>query len=153
MELKSTLSKFNEGDLKSMPGVVEGQTAKKLAGDEQHPSERLTVFLATFEPGAFEGLHWHLVEFFYYVISGRAVLTDIEGKSYEVGPGDVISGPPGIAASHEWHIKEKLQLIAIRATTDPMRTIQFTVDKSSKESRVEFDYLMKRGGAQFKSLY
>jgi hypothetical protein len=25
-------------------------------------------------------MHWHLIEVFYYVISGRAVLTDIEGN-------------------------------------------------------------------------
>ena len=153
MELKSTLRVFNEGDLRPKPGIVPGQTLKRLAGDDEHPSERIFAALASFIPGTFEGLHWHLIEAFYYVISGRAVLTDIEGRSYDIGPGSVIYAPPGIAGSHEWDIKEQLQLIAVRATTDPEKTVQFTVEKSTKESCIGVDYFLKRGGAKFKSLY
>jgi mannose-6-phosphate isomerase-like protein (cupin superfamily) len=153
MELKSTLKTFNAADLKEQPGMVKGQTIKRLLGGDEHPTERITAFLASFKPGVVEDLHWHLIEFFYYIISGRAVLKDIEGKSYEVGPGDVIYGPPGIAASHEWEIKEELQLIGMRATTDPIKILQISVDKSTLESRIEFDYLMRREGGEFKSLY
>lgn len=154
MELKSTLKVYNESDLEAGPGVVKGQTQKLLIGTDERPGERLRVILASFESGTHEHLHWHLIEAFYYVMSGTAVMTDIEGRQYDIGPGSVIYAPPGIAGSHSWEIKERLQLIAVRATTDPERTIQFTVDKSSKESKIEFDYLISREGAKFKkSLY
>ena len=153
-ELKSNLKVYNERELKSEPGVGgPGQPLKKLVGDDEHPSERLLVIVKSFETGEHEQLHWHLIEAFYYIISGRAVLTDIEGKSYNVGPGDVIYAPPGIAGSHGWDIKEELKLIGVRATTDPEKFIQFSVDKSTMESSIELDYLLKRAGAKFKSLY
>jgi mannose-6-phosphate isomerase-like protein (cupin superfamily) len=154
MEVKSTLRIFNEADVPGGPGVVEGQTFKRLAGDEKFPTERIMVGIATFTPGTLEHLHWHPIEVFYYVISGRAVMRDIEGNSYDIGPGSVIYAPPGMEGSHEWDITEALQLIAIRATTDPERNIQFTVDKETKESTAEFDYLVRRGAVKFrKSLY
>ena len=96
-------------------------------GNAAHPTERLTVSLVTFQPGTHEKLHWHLIEVFYYVISGRASMTDIEGNEYHLGPGSVIYAGPGIAGSHSWTIKEKLQLIGIRATADAEKTIQFDV--------------------------
>ena len=152
-ELKSTLRVTNEADVKSLPGIVEGQTVKMMLGDDKHPSERVRVVLASFEPGTYEHLHWHLIEASYYVISGRAVMKDIEGKNYYSGPGSFVYAPPGIAGSHSWDIKEPLQLISVRGTNDPEKTIQFSVDESSKESRIELDYLLDRNGAQFKSLY
>ena len=154
MKPKSTIRVFNEAEVQAGPGVVQGQTLKPLAGDDAHPSERITVRLASFKPGTLEHLHWHLIEVFYYVISGRAIMRDIGGNSYPIGPGSAIYTPPGIAGSHEWEIQEPLQLISIRATTDPEKMIQFTVDKTTQESKIEFDYLIKRNGAQFKkSLY
>ena len=80
-------------------------------------------------------------------------MRDIEGRTYDIGPGSVVYAPPGIAGSHEWDIKEPLQLLSVRATTDPEKNIQFEVDKASKESSIGFDYLMSRGGAKFKSFY
>jgi mannose-6-phosphate isomerase-like protein (cupin superfamily) len=81
-------------------------------------------------------------------------MRDIEGKSYDLGPGSAIYAPPGMEGSHEWEIKEPLQLIAFRATTDPEKNIQFSVDKTTKESKIEFDYLARRGAAKFrKSIY
>ena len=154
MELKSTLRVFNEADLEPQPAIVQGQTGKHLIGVPERPSEKLWVALASFKPGTVESLHWHLIEVFYYVISGRAVMRDIEGKSYDIGPGSVIYAPAGIAGSHEWDIKEQLRLIAIRATVDPEKLMQFEVDKSNKESSIEFDLLVNRfKGAEFKSLY
>ncbi len=154
MELKSTLVVFNESDLPSSPGIAQGQTTKRLAGSAEHPSERIGVILASFEPGTIEHLHWHLTEAFHYIVSGRGIVRDIEGNSYNVGPGSVVYAPPGISGSHEWEIKERLQLISIKGTTDPEKIIQFTVDKSTMESKVELDYLIKRGAAALKkSLY
>ena len=154
MELKSTLKVFNEADVPAASWVAQGQVAKQLAGSVEHPSERIKVILASFKPGAHENLHWHLIEAFYYVISGRAVMTDIEGKTYDIRPGSVIYAPPGIASSHSWDIKEQLQLISIRATTDSEKTISFDVDASTKQSSVRLEHLEKRQATDFKkSLY
>jgi mannose-6-phosphate isomerase-like protein (cupin superfamily) len=154
MEIKSTLKVFNEAETPSAPGVTQGQTQKQLAGDAAHPSERIIVRLASFVAGTHEQLHWHLIEAFYYVISGRAVMKDIEGTTYDIGPGSVIYAPPGIAAAHSWDIKEPLKLIAVRGTTDPEKTIQFDVDPITKESRISIEHLTKRQAINFKkSLY
>ena len=153
MPIKSTLLVFNEADLKTEPGAAKGITVKTLVGNKERPSERLCVNLPTIQSGTLEHLHWHLIEAFNYVISGRAVVRDIEGRSYEIGPGSVLYAPPGIAGSHEWEVKEQVQLISPRATTDSERSIQFTVDKNSKVSSIEFDYLVRRAGSRFKSFY
>lgn len=154
MELKSTLKVFNEAEVSSVPGVTQGQILKFLAGDAAHPSERIRVVLASFKPGTHENLHWHLIEAFYYVISGRAVMTDIEGKTRDIGPGSVVYAPAGIAGSHSWEIKETLQLISVRGTNDPEKTIQFDVDISNKESSISFSQLAGRQATHFKkSLY
>jgi len=142
MELKTSLKVFNEADISVGEGIVTGQIRKRLAGSPDHPSERIMAILATFQPGTLEPLHWHLVEAFHYVISGRAIVRDIEGHAYEVGPGSVIYAPPGITGSHEWDIQEQLQLLAIRATTDAERSLQLTVDPLTKESKIELKQLV-----------
>ena len=48
MELKTTLRVFNEADVAAGPGIVKGQTFKRLAGDEKFPTERLMVRIANF---------------------------------------------------------------------------------------------------------
>jgi len=155
MGLKSILKVFNEEEVNSTLGIGgEGQRIRVLAGSEQHPSERMIVITKSFDAGTHETLHWHLIEAFYYVIAGRGVIKDIEGKSYDLRPGTVIYAPPGIAGSHEWEVHEPLKLIAFRATGDGERIIQFNVDKTSKESSIAYDYLTKWAGTQFKkSLY
>lgn len=153
-EIKSTLRVFNEAETPSAPGVTPGQMQKQLAGDPAHPTERIIVRSVTFAVGTHENLHWHLIEAFYYVISGRALVTDIEGKAYDIGPGSVVYAPPGIAAAHSWDVQEPLKLLGIRATTDPERTIQFDVDPVTKSSSVSIDHLTKRQAIAFKrSLY
>jgi len=108
----------------------------------------------TFEAGLHEHLHWHLIEVFYYVISGRAVMKDIEGNAYELGPGSTVYASPGIAGSHSWEIKEKLQLLGIRATADLEKTIQFDVNPATKESTMPLERLAKRQAVNLKkSLY
>jgi len=154
MKLKSTLRVFNETELAPGPGVVKGQSQKQLAGDPNHPTERIIVRLASFEPGTHEHLHWHMIEVFYYVMLGKAVLKDVEGKTYEMGPGSVIYAPAGIAGAHSWEVTEPLRLLAVRATTDPERTIQFSVDPDTLESTLSFEHLEFRGAVNFKkSLY
>ena len=123
MDLKSTLMVFNEADVQSGPGIVKGQSVKRLAGNPQHPSEKVMVSLASFKPGTLEKLHWHLIEASYYVMSGRAIMRDIEGKTYNIGPGSIIYVPSGIEGSHEWDIQEELRMIGFHASTDPEKMI------------------------------
>ncbi len=155
MEIKSTLKVFNEADMPFAQGLAgPGHRRKQIAGGAEHPTERITVALVTFEPGTHEHLHWHLVEVFYYVISGRAIMKDIEGRTYDVGPGSVVYATPGIASSHSWKITERLQLIGIRATTDPEKLIQFDVDPETMESTLPVGRLAARQVINFKkSLY
>ncbi len=154
MELKSTLRVFNEADLPASVGLYKGQMAKTLAGSTDNPSERMEVRLVSFESGTHAKLHWHLLEKLYYVISGRALMTDIEGKTYDIGPGSVVYAPPGIVGAHSWDIKEPLQLIAVRATVDTETSIQFEVNLATKQSSVPFDILASRRATTFKkSLY
>jgi len=153
MELKSTLRVLNQADLRSEPGAAQGITIKNLMGNDERLTDRLAVALATIRAGMLEHLHWHLIEAFNYVISGRAVIRDVEGRSYDIGRGSMIYAPPGIAGSHEWDVKEQVQLISPRATTNPVASLQFTVDEVSKQSAIDYDYLVRRGGTLFKSFY
>ena len=70
-----------------------------------------------------------------------------------MGPGCAIYAPPGIAGAHEWEVKEALQILAVRATTESDKKMQFTVDKKTKRSYIDLDELEKRGGISFKSHY
>ncbi len=157
-DLKSTLRVFNEkeidgGGTKVGVDVKAIQSRKVLIGSDERPTERLRVHLNIFKPGTKVPLHWHLIEAVYYVIRGRAVMEDVEGKRYELGPGGVVYYPAGIAGAHSWEIIEEMELISIRATTDREKMIQFSIDPSTKVSSIKFDDVLRCGGAQFKSLY
>jgi len=153
MEVKSTLQVVNEASLKWQTGVTDGQTIKALVGHADRPTDRIRTALATYEPGTIEALHWHPIEAFYFVISGHATVRNIEGEEFEVGPGSYIYAPPGIAGAHEWEVKESLQLLSVRASTESVRKMQFTVDKKTKRSYIDLDELARRGGISFKSHY
>jgi mannose-6-phosphate isomerase-like protein (cupin superfamily) len=157
VEVNSTIRVFHESDVNVAAGP-EGQVIKTLVGTESLPTDRIRLLVATFEAGTtpFQAttLHWFLIETAFYVVSGRALIRDIEGHSYEVGPGSVIYVPPGVAGAFEWEFKERTKLIGIRASTDPEKNIQFNIaDKSTLESSVTLDYLVKRGLAELKSFY
>ncbi len=153
MQVKSTLRVVDSMGHKTHPGVCEGHTLKPLIGFPDTPTDRLRSSLAFYEAGSLEELHWHPIEAFYFVISGHATVRDIDGGEFEVGPGSFIYAPAGIAGAHEWEVKEGLQIIAVRATTDPERKLQFTVDKKTKRSYIDLDELAKLGGISFKSHY
>ena len=154
MQLKATLRVINEADFKGQRGVTEGQTYKRLVGwPEVHTTDRVRLGRASYLPGTYEQLHWHPIEACYYVISGHATVRDVEGKEYEVSAGSIIYAPPGIAGAHEWEVKEALELLDIRATTETNRKMQFTVDKKTRRSYIDLDELARRGGLSFKSHY
>ena len=149
-KVKSELQVFNQASVKESPGVIPGLKIRRLSGSTEHPSERISVGLATFGPGTHEHLHWHLIETFHYVLAGSAIVRDIEGNEYKVGPGDVVYGPPGLRGSHEWEIKESLQILTIKATNDPQRAIQFNFDRKTMDSSATLEYLVERGAADMK---
>lgn len=153
MEVKATLQVVNEAALKAQRGVTEGQTIKPLVGHAERPTDRIRTAFATYEAGTVEALHWHPIEAFYFVVSGHATVRNIEGEEFEVGPGSYIYAPPGIAGAHEWEVKESLQLLSVRASTESVRKMQFTVDKKTKRSYIDLDELARRGGLSFKSHY
>lgn len=153
MDVKSTLRVINQANVQGQAGVIPGQNMKRLVGCRECPSDRVRLGIATYTPGAIEELHWHPIEALYYVVSGHATVRDIEGNEYEVGPGTAIYAPAGIAGAHEWEVKEGLQILAFRGTTESVRKLQFTVDKETKRSYIELDELAKRGGISFKSHY
>ena len=126
---------------------------KRLVGCPEVPTDRIRVGLATYKPGAIEELHWHPIEAFYFVLSGHATVRDYDGNEYEVGPGTAIYAPAGIAGAHEWEVKEGLSILAVRATTESNKKLQFTVDKKTKRSYIDLEDLVKREGVSFKSHY
>ena len=153
MEIKSTLKVINQKGVKGLEGVIPQQNFKRLVGCPEVPTDRLRVGMASYEPGAIEPLHWHPIEAFYFVLSGHATVRDYEGKEFEVGPGSMIYAPAGIAGAHEWEVKESLELLDIRATTETNRKIQYTVDKETKRSYIDLEDLAYRDAISFKSHY
>ncbi len=153
MEVKPTLRVINEGKLDAQPPVAEGQTMKWLVGTGDVPTDRVRIGLAIYAPGRVEQLHWHPIEALYYVVGGHATVRDFAGNEYEAGPGTAIYAPAGIAGAHGWIVKEGLQLLAIRATTESVRKLQFKVDEKTKRSYVDLEDLAKRGAISFKSHY
>ena len=154
MEIKSTLLIVDQANVRELPGIVEGQTIKPIVGCPEHPTERVRVAVATFNPNVHEHLHWHPIEVCYYVLAGSAIVRDYHGKECEVGPGSTIYAPAGLAGSHEWQVGPRgLQLLSIRATMDGHRRMQFTVDRETGRSYIERDELIKMDGVNFPSHY
>lgn len=153
MDVRPTLQVIDAAKIKARPGVTKGQMLKPIVGHDECPTDRVRTALATYEPGTIEQLHWHPIEAYYFVISGRAIVRDLQGNEYEAGPGTSIYAPPGIAGAHEWEIMEPTQLLSVRASTDATRKLQFTVDKKTRRSYIDLDELARRGGVSFKSHY
>jgi mannose-6-phosphate isomerase-like protein (cupin superfamily) len=154
MEIEPTLRVLHEADYPGERGVTEGQTYKRLVGcPEVQETDRVRLGRASYRPGTVEQLHWHPIEACYYVLSGHATVRDIAGNEYEVGPGSIVYAPAGLAGAHEWEVKEGLELLDIRATTESHRKMQFTVDRKTKRSYIDAEELAKREGLSFKSHY
>jgi quercetin dioxygenase-like cupin family protein len=143
-----------ETDHPGRRGVTDGQIYQQLVGwPEVNQTERIRIGRATYEPGTYEQLHWHPIEACYYVISGHAIVRNIEGDEFEVGAGSIIYAPAGIAGAHEWEVKESLELLDIRATIETDKKIQYTVDKKTHRSYVDLEDLAYRDAISFKSHY
>ena len=153
MEVKSTLKVVNIADIKGAEGVIPGQHFKRMIGCPEIETDRLRVGHAKYTHGAIEALHWHPIEAFYYILSGHAIVRDIEGKEFEVRAGSFLYCPPGIAGAHEWEVKESLELLTIRGSTESNKKLQFTVDKTTKRSYIDLEELAKRDAISFSSHY
>jgi hypothetical protein len=70
-----------------------------------------------------------------------------------VGPGDVVFGPAGLRGAHEWIIKKSLSLLTIKGTTSAERAIQFNIDRKTKDSSADMQYLIDRGVADMKGSF
>lgn len=152
-KIKPTLRVVKREKVRETPGAIKGQTVRPLCGSKQLPSERIRVGFAKFGPNLHEHLHWHPIEVFYYVLKGTAIVRDLAGKEYKVGPGDSIYAPAGLTGSHEWLVKEGLELLSIRATTEGHRRMQFTVDRATGVSSIDMHELTRMDAFAFKSHY
>ena len=152
-EIESTLKVIYVADVEARQGGPPSrrQMVKSILGRET-PTERLQVGVADFKQGGYAGLHWHTDERCYYCVSGRAILTDINGKAYNIGPGTAVYPPPGIAGSHSWDVKEDLQLIVIFSDWHSFSIPQFYVDKD-KNSTVDLERLIRAGQTSIKPLF
>jgi mannose-6-phosphate isomerase-like protein (cupin superfamily) len=151
--LVSALQVRHQSDVEGRPGVIPEQTYQTLIGVPERPTDRVRVGRARFVAGALERLHWHPVEAFYYVVSGSAVVRDIEGNEHPVGPGSFVYAPAGIEGAHEWVVEEDLELLDIRATNETHRKLQFTVDRETLRSYIDVGELDRREGRRFPSHY
>ena len=155
MEIESTLKFFNEADIEGRPRRdVPGQVMKPLIG-RQTPTERIALSLGNFKPGTFAPLHWHLVEKVYYVTSGHAIVRDIKGKAYNLGPGSFFYVPPGPAAAHSWEAIDQMQLLSITANSQGIGNFNIIMDENTKQSSLDIKvFLEPRDRTTFKkSLY
>jgi quercetin dioxygenase-like cupin family protein len=154
VKVKPTLKVFNQANHPGRRGATDGQTYQRLVGwPEVQLTDRVRIGRATYKPGTKEQLHWHPIEACYYVISGHAIVRNLNGEEFEVGAGSIIYAPAGIAGAHEWEVKESLELLDIRATNETDRKIQFTVDKETKRSYIDLEDLAYREAISFKSHY
>jgi mannose-6-phosphate isomerase-like protein (cupin superfamily) len=153
VEVRSALQVRQQGDIEGRQGVVPGQTYQTLIGVGDRPTDRVRIGRATYVAGTLEPLHWHPIEALYYVIAGDAIVRDVEGNEYPVGPGSFVYAPAGLAGAHEWEIGETLELLDIRATNETDRKFQFTVDKETLRSYIDVGELARREGIRFGSHY
>lgn len=152
-EVRSTLRVLHQADVPGGRGPAEGQTYQRLIGADHQPTDRVRLGRSTYRPGTIEQLHWHPIEALYYVISGSAIVRDVEGGEHEVGPGSLVYAPAGLAGAHEWEVRDSLELLDIRATNETSRKLQFTVDRATLRSSIGVDELERRDGISFPSHY
>ncbi|RPI56814.1 MAG: cupin domain-containing protein [Acidobacteria bacterium] len=74
------------------------------------PNLKLVFRKRAFKPGSAIGYHVQREDEIYYVLSGRGVMT-IDGKEFEVGPGDAILTRPGSSHGLKQVGKEDLVIL------------------------------------------
>ena len=126
--------------------MTRGQTLKPIVGHDERPTDRVRTALATYEPGTVEQLRWHPIEAYYFVISGRAIVRDLEGNEYRSRARHLDLCAAGHRGGARMGNHGATRLLSVRASTDATRKLQFTVDKKPRRSYIDLDELARRGG-------
>jgi mannose-6-phosphate isomerase-like protein (cupin superfamily) len=74
------------------------------------PNLKLVFRKRAFKPGSAIGYHLQREDEIYYVLSGRGMMT-IDGKEFEVGPGDAVLTRPGSSHGLKQFGKEDLVIL------------------------------------------
>lgn len=74
------------------------------------PNLKLVFRKRAFKPGSAIGYHLQREDEIYYVLSGRGMMT-IDGKEFEVGPGDAVLTRPGSSHGLKQIGKEELVIL------------------------------------------
>lgn len=74
------------------------------------PNLKLVFRKRAFKPGSAIGYHLQREDEIYYVLSGRGMMT-IDGKAFEVGPGDAVLTRPGSSHGLKQTGKEDLVIL------------------------------------------
>ena len=147
-QLKSTLKFQQVEEVKAVPGQAgKGHTVKRMVGGPVTPTEQIEYIWNEYEPGVREPLHWHICEMAYYIVSGRAVLKDIKGKTYDLDPETLVYAPAGINGAHSFEAKTKLKMVELNAYADieGPGVPWIIVDEKTKESTIELGSILKFG--------
>lgn len=133
------LGHFDESQLlkPGAPTEMEGfnpttGVAIKMFVDRSFGAAHQSLFLIQYQPGAKIDPHDHTFEESYYIVSGR-VKAIADGKSYDLGPGDVIWTSVGCIHSFENAGSEPVVWLETQAPLPPAKEIfRFERDWSGK---------------------
>jgi mannose-6-phosphate isomerase-like protein (cupin superfamily) len=133
------LGHFDESQLPKpgAPTEMEGfnpttGVAIKMFVDRSFGASHQSLFLIQYQPGAKIDPHDHTFEESYYIVSGR-VKAIADGKSYDLGPGDVIWTSVGCIHSFENAGSEPVVWLETQAPLPPSKEIfRFERDWSGK---------------------
>ncbi len=87
-------------------GALQWVSESTLTGE----GRAMLVARASFRPGAIQHAHYHLDEQVLYVERGRAIC-EVNGRSLEIGPGDLFHAPP--FCWHSVHNREDTDLVLL----------------------------------------
>ncbi len=125
----NVLGHFDESQLPRPggPSQMEGfnpttGVAIKMFVDRSFGAIHQSLFLIQYLPGAKIDLHDHTFEESYYIVSGR-VRARADGKSYDLGPGDVIWTSVGCIHSFENLGTEPVRWIETQAPLPPAKEV------------------------------
>ena len=123
------LGHFDESQLPRPGGPSEMEgfnpttgVAIKMFVDRSFGAIHQSLFLIQYLPGAKIGLHDHTFEESYYIVSGRVRAT-ADGKSYDLGPGDVIWTGVGCIHSFANVGEEPVRWIETQAPLPPAKEV------------------------------
>jgi mannose-6-phosphate isomerase-like protein (cupin superfamily) len=128
-EKKSVIGYFDESELPrpGAPSPMEGfnptaGVAIKMFTDRSFGAIHQSLFLIQYAPGAKIDPHDHAFEESYFIVRGR-VRAVVDGKTYDLGPGDVVWVGVGCIHSFENVGTEAVRWIETQAPLPPVKEI------------------------------